>query len=373
MAEPLHALHVFSTFLPAGPQVRACLLMDALGDAYRHTVVATDNRTEAASLLRRAEARIVDWAPGSGPMSGARFTRELLRDERPDLLLTYNWGAMDAVIAARAARFDQHVHHEDGFNADEKDGLKARRNWARRVSLRSTDVVVPSENLARIARRTWRLPRVHLVPNGIDADRFARDEAAGRAFRAEHGIEESTLVIGAVGHLRPIKNLVRLVRAAAAAPFEAPKDIALVICGEGPERPAIEDAADEAKGRLRVVLPGHLADLVPAYSAFDVLAISSDSEQQPVSLLEAMAAGVPVAATGVGDVAVTLPAEARAHVVPLGEHVERDLGLALARLAADSELRTHLAELGRARVRESYSLEAMVAAYGELYARAAAR
>ena len=367
MAAPAHLLHVFPTFCPAGPQVRTVLLMDALGDRYRHTVVATDNRTEALDLVRRAQVATLPWTPPQGAMSGVRFCRELLQSTQPDLLLTYNWGAMDAVLAARSARLNRHVHHEDGFNVDEAAGLHSRRNWARRVSLRSTDVVVPSANLFEIARKTWRLSRTQLIPNGIDADRFQRDPEAGAAFRSAHDIPQDAFVLGAVGHLRPVKNFPRLVRAAARTAFPAGRPAVVCLVGEGPERAAIERAAAEAEGDLRVVLTGHLSGLAPAYSAFDAMAITSDSEQQPVSLLEAMAAGVPVVATDVGDVSRTLPPEARVHVVPLGPNVEQGLAAAIGHLAGAPDQRAALAASGLERVRERYSLSAMVSAYDGVF------
>ena len=373
MPEPAHLLHVFATFCAAGPQVRSVALMDALGERYRHTVVAVDGRTEAAALVRSADITTRAWAPSDGAMSGVRFARDLLRGEKPDLLLTYNWGAMDTVMAARTMRLDRHVHHEDGFNADEAKALKGRRNWARRVSLRSTDVVVPSRSLEQIARQTWRIPRIHLIPNGIDARRFERDPSAGAAFRKEHGIPLDAFVIGGVGHLRPIKDFGRLVRAAAAAPMPGGGKARVVIVGDGPQRSAIERVAADCSERVDVTFTGHLTDLASAYSAFDVFCISSDSEQQPISLLEAMAAGVPVAATDVGDVSSTLPPEARLHVVPLGPTVERDLGSALASIAGAPERRAELAALGLARVRERYSLKAMVAAYEQVYGNALKR
>ncbi len=367
MADPAHLLHVFSTFCPAGQQVRSVLLMDALGDRFRHTVVATDNNTEAMGIVRSADVQTLPWAPPEGAMAGVRFCRELLKRVQPDLLLTYNWGSMDAVLAARSARLNRHVHHEDGFNADEAERLHSRRNWARRVSLRSTDLVVPSENLLRIARKTWRLSRSHLIPNGIDADRFRRDAAAGAAFRETHGIPTEAFVLGAVGHLRPVKNFPRLVRAAADAPFPADRPGVVCVVGEGPERGAIEQAAAAAEGKVRVVLTGHLKELAGAYSAFDAMAITSDSEQQPVSLLEAMAAEVPVVATDVGDVSQTLPPEGRVFVVPLGPRVEAELAGAIGRLAGAADQRGALAKAGLERVRERYSLGAMVATYRDLY------
>lgn len=371
MAErPPHLLHVFSTFCPAGPQVRTVALIHGFGQRYRHTIVACDNRTEASELIGGVDVAYRPFSPGTGAMSTVRFFRDLIKDVQPDMLATYNWGAMDAVLAAKSMRFGSHVHHEDGFNADETDGLKGRRNWTRRISLRGSEIIVPSSKLEGIARQTWRLPRVHLIPNGVDADRFARDDAKGAAFRSQHGIPENAFLIGAVGHLRPVKNFGRLIRAAAGAPFSTGVSPHLVLVGDGAERTSLEAVAQEVGDQIPVTFAGHATELVPAYSALDVFSLSSDSEQQPVSLLEAMAAGVPVAATNVGDIARTLSPDARENIVDLGPGVEAELGAAFARLAADPGRRAELAASGLRRVRADFSNEAMVAAYGKIFSSA---
>lgn len=367
-----HLLHVFPTFCPAGSQVRTTTLMAAVGAEWRHTVVACDGDTSAAALAGPdVELRTVPWSPGAGPMASVRFARRLLRDEDPDLLLTYNWGSMDAILAARTAGVRAHVHHEDGFNADERDKLKGRRNWARRVSLLRTDLIVPSTKLETIARETWRLSRVHMIPNGVDADRLTRDADKAAAFRREFEIPEEAFLIGAVGHLRPIKNFGRLIRAASAAPW--PGDIRphVVIVGDGPEAGALRELA--ASAGVPVSFTGHLSDLSGAYSAFDVFSLSSDSEQQPVSLLEAMSASAAVAATDVGDIAASLPAEARRFVVPLGPRVEEHLGQAYAHLAGDPALRQRLGAEGRRHVETEFSRDAMVRRYRDVYGAAMLR
>ncbi|MEC8494960.1 MAG: glycosyltransferase, partial [Planctomycetota bacterium] len=146
----------------------------------------------------------------------------------------------------------------------------------------------------------------------------------------------------------------------------------LLIVGAGPEESALRSEADRREG-LGVTFTGHLEDLRPAYSAMDAFALSSDSEQQPVSLLEAMAAGRPVAATDVGDIAATLPPEARVGVVPLGPAVEDHLGGALAALASDPARAATLGAAGRARVARDFSLDAMVERYRDVYESAMAR
>ena len=93
----------------------------------------------------------------------------------------------------------------------------------------------------------------------------------------------------------------------------------LVIVGDGPERAALERLSRRARAGRAGGFAGHLADPAPLYAGFDIFALSSDTEQMPLSVLEAMASGLPVAATDVGDVAAMLAAENQAFVTPLDD------------------------------------------------------
>jgi glycosyltransferase involved in cell wall biosynthesis len=361
-------LHLFSTFVAAGPQVRAAGLIGELTE-FRHSLLALDGRTEARELLAPGAATLLAPPPKAGTPATAARLLALLRSERPAALLTYNFGALDGALAALLLGVPN-VHHEDGFRPDEAVRQLLRRSLYRRAALRRAEVVVISETLRRIATGTWRLhpARVHFIPNGIDVESFApRDGNA--PLRAELGIPPTALVVGAVGHLRPEKNLPRLVDAAAGIAGEL--DLHLLILGEGPERERIERAAamPALAGRLHLV--GHRADPRPHYRAMDVFASSSDMEQMPLSLIEAMASALPVAATAVGDVRAMLPEPARRFAVdPAGGAPA--LAGALRELCASPELRAELGRANRARAVERFDRAAMTRAYRELYAAAAA-
>jgi glycosyltransferase involved in cell wall biosynthesis len=365
-----HLLHVFSTFVPAGPEVRTVRLINALGPAYRHSILAIDGRTSASEGLDPGLAvRLLPTLPRAGSLATVRGLGALLREERPDLVLSYNWGAFDAVIASRLAGLSaHHLHHEDGFNADEAQRFVPRRVWARRLLLPGVArVVVPSQRLARIAAETWRLApeRVALVPNGIDLAPFA---AAGRRseLRSAAGIPEDALVVGFVGHLRPVKNPLRLLRALARCSTRAH----LLVLGEGEERDAALRASEELGLSDRVHLVGFQRETAPWFDAMDVFALSSDSEQMPVALLEGMASRLPVVSTDVGDVSSMLPEEQQRFVVPLAVgQPEVSLARALDTLLTDADLRATLGSANRRRVEERYTFERMLTQYRELYAR----
>lgn len=374
---PVQVLHVFPTFAPGGAQVRATDLMQAFGPHWRHAVVALDGVVGARARVGEAvELELVSPPPKAGSLATARWLRRLLASRRPDLVLTYNFGAIDALLAARALRGVRVVHHEDGFGSDEARKLKLRRTWLRRLAFpAAARVVVISRNLERIALETWRQPRSRIayIPNGIDVEHFARSaskegarSAGTEGLRHQLGIPARAVVVGSVGHLRPEKNVARLLRAAR-WPLEHGVDLHLLVLGDGPERAALEKLAAEPPLSGRVHFVGHQPDPRSAYRVMDVLALSSDTEQQPLALLEAMAASLPVAATDVGDVRSMLPAEQSISLVPLDGEADSRLGLALEGLARDAALRARLGAANVARARERYRREGMVEAYRELY------
>jgi glycosyltransferase involved in cell wall biosynthesis len=240
----VRVLHVFSTFAPGGPQVRTARLLPELERSWRHAVVALDGNTEARTLLDPAlGVEIVPAPPRAGSLRTTLALARLLRARRPDLLCTYNFGALDALLASRLVRPRAVVHHEDGFRPDEVAAFKRRRELARGVLLRGVAaVIVPSFTLERIARERWKLPgpRVRRIPNGLRVDDFAPADG-GHARRAELGIPRDAFVFGYVGHLRPEKNPVRAVQALARMPASAGAAHLLVL-GDGPERAAVEAA-----------------------------------------------------------------------------------------------------------------------------------
>jgi glycosyltransferase involved in cell wall biosynthesis len=176
------------------------------------------------------------------------------------------------------------------------------------------------------------------------------------------------LVIGTVAGLRAIKNLPRLVRIFAAG---APADARLVIMGEGPERAAIVAEADRLGVAGRLILPGFVRDPVRHMGAFDIFALSSDSEQFPISLVEAMACGLPALCTDVGDIASMAGPLNLPFILPRNN--EAGLADALASLCADPTLRSAIGAENHQLAQTEFAEEAMLAHYRAVYGAAIAR
>lgn len=364
---PPRLLHVHGSFSLGGKEARAVRLMNLWEDRASHTIVsaAPDAMGARSAIAPEIDVSFPEPPPLTGRPSVSRF-RALGRFMSGfDLVLTYNWGAMDAVMAHRFCAPFTHmpplIHHEDGFNIEEAERLKTERNIYRRVALqRAQAVVVPSIRLDQIARTKWRQPagKVHLIRNGIDVVRYANAEPD-----AIPGLKRSPgkLLVGTLAGLRPVKNIPRLVRAV--APHR--ERLQLVVVGEGPERETI--VAQAAKlGLDDICLPGFLPDPARYLGLLDIFALSSDSEQFPISLVEAMAARLPVVSTDVGDVAQMVALENQAFIAP----DEAELSSALGQLAASADLRSRLGDANLRRARRDFEESVMVDAYAALYGQA---
>ncbi len=144
-----------------------------------------------------------------------------------------------------------------------------------------------------------------------------------------------------------------------------------MIVGEGPERATIAAEAERLNISNRVHLPGFVPDPAKAVGLFDIFALSSHSEQFPISVIEAMAAGLPVAAPAVGDIANMVAPENAEFVVPVAD--EAELGIAVATLAADAKLRGMIGQANRAKAAAQFDEKTMIATYRRLYASAMKR
>lgn len=246
--------------------------------------------------------------------------RRVIRSADPDVVVTYNWGAIEWAAANLLPSLvpgvkppRRHIHIDDGFGPEEADGQIRRRVLFRRLVLsRHARVVFPSRTLYRLARDVWRLPVEHLeyVPNGIDLEPYG--EVTRQEAREAYGLPRDKLVIGTLATLRPEKNLIRLIEVFDQLRVEI--DCHLVIAGEGRERGALEARAREMGLADAISFLGFIESPHTILPAFDVFALSSDTEQMPLSIMEAMAAGLPIASLDVGDIRQMVAEEARPYV-----------------------------------------------------------
>ena len=192
-------------------------------------------------------------------------------------------------------------------------------------------------------------------------DRFAN--ASPGPIPGLNGVCPGHLIVGTLAPLRPEKNVARLVRVFAR--LQNCGGARLVIVGDGAERPRLEQLADDLEVRDKVIFTGHMENVERVISLFDVFALSSDTEQMPNSLIQAMAGGKPVAAVDVGDVKEIVADENRAFVVD--KNNEADFVAVLERLLANGQLRDRLGRLNQQRISNQFTQERMFEAYAEIF------
>src|SRR5262249_11023295 len=220
---PLRIVHVVPTLDVGGLENGLVNLVAALPEL-THAVVSMGPLGAFARRLPRAVELSSLAKPAGAPMRLAMFRLlRVLRRLQPDLVHSRNWGAIEAVPAARLAGVRAVVHSEHGRELSDPEGLNARRNRFRRLLAPLMDrVVTVSADLSAWLQQTGRLPagKLLVIPNGVDTRRFspARRFAGRQALRAA----DQTMVIGTVGRLNGIKDYPTLLTAFADIARRAP-------------------------------------------------------------------------------------------------------------------------------------------------------
>ena len=190
--------------------------------------------------------------------------------------------------------------------------------------------VVAADQIATLQSAGITGSRIHHIDNGIELPNVAINGAAAdtelrTAVRAELGLDPAAFVFAAVGRLALEKNLPMLVEAF--APIAAAGGTALLLIGEGPERAALQACIAQLEPGSHVRLLGERSDMARIYAAVDCLVLPSLSEGMPLVVLEAMAHGLPVLASRVGEVPRLLAHAGHAGLLPPGDADALQAGL----------------------------------------------
>ena len=274
------------------------------------------------------------------------------------------YGVLGKIRFRRPLIFTEHGR----FHPDLPSPLRRLFN---RVFRRLADCVTAvSEGVKQSLYRVEGFPpdSVEVLYNGIDIDRLASGNSPRKA-RELLGLPAGALVVGTVGRLGPIKNQGLLIRSLARLRNDLP-EARLVIVGDGPARSGLERTANEIGVDSFVHFLGERNDVDRLLPAFDVFALSSLSEGTPMTLLEAMAATIPIVSTAVGGVPEILADGREALLVAppsAGDDGAAALSAALYRILADDTLAGDLSRAAAAAVRARFSLDAVCGRYYELY------
>jgi len=297
---------------------------------------------------------------GSDPRMFWRFFRALRRI-KPDLLHTHLY-VLPYVTPVLALRRIPCLHTVHSIAEKEATGLVRVFNS---LSFRLGTIPVGiSPAVCESIRRIYHPAKVPVIPNGIDLRPFRNPRGIRNSWRSRNGFSEEDFIIASVGRLHPLKNFSLLLSAFAELSARY-TNLKLMIAGEGPFRQELERTIDELRIADRVCLAGERSDIPHLLLASDVYTNTSLWEGNPLSVIEAMAAGLPVIAPAVGGIP-DLIEDGVDGVILTPDHKE-DLAHAMAEIIDSQDLRCRLGEAARTKAQRTMSTTEMVRTYEELY------
>ncbi len=344
-------------------------------DRYDHAIVALTGITDFRRRITREGVTFhaLDKPPGHG-LAIYRDLYRLFRTLRPSIVHTRNIAASEAQLSAAFADVPVRIHGEHGWEVQDTAGGKWTHHLQRRLlrPLIHRHVALSGE-IRRYLEDTVRVApgAIAQICNGVDVTRFApRDRAVTRGGPvAERFGRQDLFVVGTVGRLSPVKHQRLLVDAfvqavAAAAPDVATK-MRLVVAGDGPDRAMLEARVAASGVADRIWMTGSRDDVPQLMAGLDCFVLPSLAEGISNTILEAMAAGLPVVATTVGGNA-ELVDDGRTGMLVASDDVAA-MAAAIATYANAPERVVSDGRAARARVAAAFSIETMVARYADLY------
>lgn len=331
------------------------------------TIVSLAEPREFVSELEVAEVRVRSLGLVRGRWDIRALPRlvNLLRDQDPDIVHSHMFHAN---ILCRLARlFVRRGAYICTFHSIREGGVIRDLMYRATDRLANVTTTVSHAAVARHVRaRAVPRDRILYVPNGIDTDVFRPDGSRRQRTREELGVG-SDFVYLCVGRFIESKRHLDLVRAFGVV-ANARDDVILLLVGDGAQRTEIERKAAEGrlKGRVRVL--GNRTDIPSLMNAADAFVSASEREGLPMTILEATAAGLPVAATTAGGTAEIVQDEEVGFLVE-----SRDVdSLAAAMLAVHdlpTETRERIRREARRRTVASYNIEHVTSLWEDLYDR----
>lgn len=340
---------------------------------YRHAVVCLTTFTEFAKVITApgVEIHALDKPPGLAPEIHLKLWR-LLRRLRPAVVHTYNLAAAEYASTAALAGVPVRVHAEHGRDAGDPNGTNPKHRFLRRMVTPFIDrYVAVSRDLQQWLRDFIGVPahKALFIPNGVDTDRFRPVTGDAIVPAGMEMLGDGNFVIGTVGRVQDIKNHDGLIDAflllRESLPPEHAARLRLAIVGDGPLMQKIRQRVADAGLDKFVWLPGARHDISDIMRRFSVFVLPSFAEGTPVTILEAMATGLPVVASCVGGIPDVVEEGVHGLLVPPGDTAALVKALRIY-LEQPSLLQSH-GRTGRASIEGKASVKSMVAGYMELY------
>lgn len=367
MRQPLAICQVLHSLNIGGAEVLAARLARGLQGEFRFVFACLDEAGAMAADLQREGFAVahVERRPGIDLACQRRLAR-FWREQQVDVVHAHQYTPFFYSMIARRWRRNPPVlftEHGRWF----PDFPRRKRILFNRLLLRRSDRVVGvGESVRRALIENEGIPpgRVAVIHNGVETAHFSGEGIDPGEVRRELDLEPDALVLIQVARLDHLKDHLTAVRTLDRVAAHRP-DVRLVLVGEGPERAAVEAEIDRRGLRANVRMLGTRRDLPRLLHAADLFLLTSISEGIPVTLIEAMAASLPIVSTDVGGVPEVVEDGATGLLAPSGDDAQ--LAGAVLRLADDPGHRRAMGEAGRRRAETRFSQDAMHDRYAATY------
>jgi glycosyltransferase involved in cell wall biosynthesis len=342
-------------------------LVRRLQDRYHFLIACLDQVGELGERLSRDGFKVVQLGRRPGfDWRCARQLRRLFAAEGVKVVHAHQYTPFAYSLASRFfGRRPPVLFTEHGRFYPDYTSLK--RKCFNKVLAKATDrFVAVGESVSQaLIRNEGILPeRIQVIHNGISITPATNGSVDRRAVRSELGASDEDFLVLQVARLDPIKDHMTAIRAIACAAERNPR-IRLLIVGEGKKRAAIEREINGGPHGDRFLMLGQRTDVHRLLAAADAFLLTSVSEGIPVTIIEAMAAGVPVVATAVGGIPELITDQVSGLLASAGD--AEGIADSLVRLAADANLRNQLAARAKLDAQTNFSEERMILDYDQVY------
>ena len=369
-------LHVLYRFDTGGLENGVVNLINHMpAQAYRHAVLALTEITDFRQRVTRSDVEYIalQKPPGHGVWQYPRL-HELFRKLRPAIVHTRNLAALEVQVPAWVAGVPARVHGEHGRDVGDLDGSNVAMQRVRRLYKPFVShYIALSRDLADYLTAKVRVPSENLTQayNGVDTTLFAPHPMQTQAIDGCPFDPSRHWLVGTVGRMQTAKDQVMLARAFVQALQMAPEmreRLRLVMIGEGPLRGEVQTVLEAAGLANLAWLPGERRDVPQVLRGLHAFALPSLAEGISNTILEAMACALPVVATAVGGNADLVDHGQTGYIVaPATPH---DMAQRLVELARAPDAARSMGRAGCVRVKDKFSLQAMVDTYQAIYDKA---
>ena len=365
-------LHVLANLGAGGAERMAVHIVLGLNrQRFEPAVVAYSGRYGSDLEEQLDQAGIKTWFLGKGPGFDWRTYYRLHRvfkEFRPHIVHTHVHVMRYAFPSLVYFKPRLMVHTVN--NIAERE-IEPRARWLQRLAYqRGVIPVAVAREVAASLERLYGIGNCRVVWNCIPTDLYASPQAPRELWRARQGFSTDDILFICVARFAPQKNHALLINAFAKGPASDPK-AHLVLAGQGVLRAQSQERVNQLGLTGRVHFLGLRTDIPDVLGAADIFVLSSHYEGNPLSVIEAMAAGLPIVSTAVGGVPELLRNGQEGFIVQPGRAEE--LSQAMMTLLRDAGLRKAMGAAAAARAKEKFDVAAMVRAYEELYDEISAR